>query len=64
MRWRGLYCFLNPLAPCIDGYRRAVLFGQAPQWRYLGLAAISSGLLLSLAYRVFKRLEVGIADVA
>jgi ABC-2 type transport system permease protein/lipopolysaccharide transport system permease protein len=62
--WRGLYCFLNPLAPCIDGYRRAVLFGQAPQWQYLGLGALSSVILLTFAYRVFKRLEVGIADVA
>jgi ABC-2 type transport system permease protein/lipopolysaccharide transport system permease protein len=62
--WRGLYCFLNPLAPCIDGYRRAVLLGQAPQWHYLGLGALSSAILLTVAYRVFKRLEVGIADVA
>jgi ABC-2 type transport system permease protein/lipopolysaccharide transport system permease protein len=62
--WRGLYCFLNPLAPTIDGYRRAVLFGQPPQWHYLGLGALSAFLLLAVAYRVFKRLEVGIADVA
>jgi ABC-2 type transport system permease protein/lipopolysaccharide transport system permease protein len=62
--WRGLYCFLNPLAPCIDGYRRAVLFGQAPQWRYVGLGALSAAILLTFAYRVFKKLEVGIADVA
>jgi ABC-type polysaccharide/polyol phosphate export permease len=62
--WRGLYCFINPLAPCIDGYRRAVLFGQAPQWHYLGLGALSSALLITIAYRVFKKLEVGIADVA
>jgi ABC-2 type transport system permease protein/lipopolysaccharide transport system permease protein len=62
--WRGLYCALNPLAPVIDGYRRVVLFGQAPQWSYVGLGAASSAVLLLVSYHFFKRLEVGIADVA
>jgi ABC-2 type transport system permease protein/lipopolysaccharide transport system permease protein len=62
--WRAVYCLLNPLAPCIDGYRRAILFGQPPQWQYVGLGALSSFVLLAVAYRIFKKLEVGIADVA
>ena len=30
-RFRTLYAVVNPLGPVIDGYRRAVLYGQAPQ---------------------------------
>jgi ABC-type polysaccharide/polyol phosphate export permease len=62
--WRGIYCAINPLAAVIDGYRRVVLFGVQPQWQYVALAAASSTVLLTISYRVFKRLEVGIADVA
>jgi ABC-2 type transport system permease protein/lipopolysaccharide transport system permease protein len=61
---RGLYVTLNPLAAVIDGYRRTVLFGQAPQWRQLGLAATTAFLTLGLGYWMFKKLEAGIADVA
>ncbi len=62
--WRGVYAALNPMAPVIDGYRRAVLYGQAPQWGLLGLGAITSVVMVIVGYRVFKRLETGIADVA
>ncbi len=62
--WRGVYAALNPMAPVIDGYRRAVLYGQAPQWGLLGLGAITSVVMVIIGYRVFKRLETGIADVA
>ncbi len=61
--WRPLYAALNPLAPVIDGYRHAVLYGTAPDWSLLGLAATSSVLLLLVAMRVFSRLETGIADL-
>jgi ABC-2 type transport system permease protein/lipopolysaccharide transport system permease protein len=62
--WRVVYCILNPLAPVIDGYRRTVLYGLPPHWTYTGIAAASSFVLLFVAYRFFKRLEGGIADVA
>lgn len=61
---RPLYAFLNPLGPVIDGYRRTMLLGQAPDGGLLGLAAVSSALLLLGGYVLFKRLETGIADVA
>lgn len=62
--WRWPYCLLNPLGPVIDGFRRTVLYGQAPQWGYLGLAALTSVAVLVVGYLLFKRLEKGFADVA
>lgn len=63
-KWQLAYSILNPLAPVIDGYRRTVLFGQAPQWELLGPAALSAAALLGLGYILFKRLETGFADAA
>jgi len=62
VRW--VYALLNPLGPVIDSYRRTVLYGKPPAWGLLGLAALSSGLILLGGYRLFKRLETGFADVA
>lgn len=58
------YCFANPIAPVIDGFRRAVLYGQQPQWGLVGLGTASSVLVLLAGYWYFKRAEAGIADVA
>lgn len=59
-----LYSALNPLAPVIDGLRRTVLLGTAPDWSALGVGTASAFLVLGLGYRAFKRLEGGIADIA
>jgi ABC-2 type transport system permease protein/lipopolysaccharide transport system permease protein len=59
-----VYSGLNPLAPVIDGLRRTILHGQAPDWVALGIGAGSSTLLLVIAYLMFKRLETGMADIA
>ena len=59
-----VYAAINPLAPVIDGYRRCVLWGEAPQWGPVGVAAVVSFAILLGGYRLFKRLEVGIADAA
>jgi ABC-2 type transport system permease protein/lipopolysaccharide transport system permease protein len=58
------YSALDPLGPVIDGYRRTVLFGQAPDLVPLAIAATSAALMLLGAYAIFKRLESGITDVA
>jgi ABC-2 type transport system permease protein/lipopolysaccharide transport system permease protein len=63
-KFRLLYSMLNPLAPVIDGYRRTILFDQAPNWGLLGPAALVSVVWLVVGYTVFRRLERGFADIA
>ncbi|WP_406299295.1 ABC transporter permease [Embleya sp. NBC_00888] len=62
--WLLPYVILNPLAAVIDGYRRAILYGQQPDWELTGAAAASATVLLFVGYKIFKKLEAGIADVA
>lgn len=62
-RFRLLYCFVNPVAPVIDTYRRVILYGAAPQAAPLLVGAASGLLLFVVAVRTFRRLEVGIADL-
>lgn len=61
---RFLYSTVNPLAPVIEGYRRTILYGKAPEWTTLVAGAASSMVLLLGGYLLFKKLEAGIADVA
>lgn len=61
--YRPVYSVLNPLAPIIDGYRHAVLYGTPPDLSLLGLGAASSVVLLLVSGGVFGRLERGIADL-
>jgi lipopolysaccharide transport system permease protein len=59
---RPLY-MLNPMAPIIDGYRRAFLLGQAPDLPALAVSAAITVALSALALAVFKRAELTFADV-
>jgi ABC-2 type transport system permease protein/lipopolysaccharide transport system permease protein len=63
-QYRGLYSVVNPLAPVIDGYRQAVLYGKAPDLAYTALAAVTSVIVLVSGYMLLKRLEVRFADLA
>jgi ABC-2 type transport system permease protein/lipopolysaccharide transport system permease protein len=58
-----MYAAFNPLAPVIDGFRRCLLYGRAPDWQLVGIAAVSSVVMLVLAWMLFARLEKGMADV-
>ena len=54
---------LNPMAVVIDGFRRVILHGQAPELQSL---VVSTGVVLVLgmvAYRYFKQTEVKFADL-
>lgn len=62
--WWRVYSAVNPLAPVIDGYRRTVLFGQEPRLDLTAIAGTSSLMILVGGYLLFKKLEVGFADVA
>lgn len=59
-----IYAALNPLGPIIEGYRAAVLFGEAPAWDLTAIAAVSAVIWMLVSYPLFKRLETGFADVA
>jgi ABC-type polysaccharide/polyol phosphate export permease len=59
-----LYSFINPLVPVLDGMRSCVLYGQPPNLGSLVAGAASSILVLLAGFKLFKRLETGIADVA
>jgi len=63
--WARLpYCFLNPVAPVIDSFRRTVLLGEMPQWGYLAAGGATALVVLIGGYALFKRLEGSFADVA
>jgi ABC-type polysaccharide/polyol phosphate export permease len=59
-----LYCAINPIAPVIDSYRQTVLYGNMPNWSLLGIGAASSLVFLIGGLKLFRRLELGFADVA
>jgi ABC-type polysaccharide/polyol phosphate export permease len=61
---RPFYAALNPLGPVIEGYRDTILLGQNPDLGLLAIASLSSAALLSIGYTMFRRLEIGFADVA
>jgi ABC-2 type transport system permease protein/lipopolysaccharide transport system permease protein len=63
-RWLPAYAIVNPLGPIIEDFRRTVLYGMAPEWGLLGLAALASVAWLLGGYALFKRLETGFADIA
>jgi ABC-type polysaccharide/polyol phosphate export permease len=61
-KWKTAYIVVNPAAGLIEGFRRTLAAGQAPD---LGLLALSLGGTLVVAwggYLAFKRLEAGFAD--
>lgn len=62
-QWRSLYCALNPMAPIIDSYRRVLLYGQLPEWTYLGLGTASTLVLLVASLTFFSRYERGVVDI-
>lgn len=63
-QWQLPMSVLNPMAPVVDSYRRCLVMGEAPQWGLLGAGALSGLALLVIAVAAFRRLEVGLADVA
>lgn len=58
------YAIANPLGEVINGYRRTVLEGVAPELHLLLPAAGSAVAVLLVGYYLFKRLETRFADVA
>jgi lipopolysaccharide transport system permease protein len=61
-RYRPIYV-LNPMVGIIENFRRALLHGAPPDVGILTISALSSMLLLFLAYVYFKRVEATMADI-
>lgn len=61
-RMRGWY-MLNPLAVVIDGFRKAILHGSAPDMRLLGISLGVAAVCCLAAYTLFKRWEEKFADL-
>lgn len=57
------FYMLNPMAPIISGYRRALLHSVAPDLDSLGIAFFISVIFVILAYAYFKRIEIRLADI-
>jgi lipopolysaccharide transport system permease protein len=62
-RWRELYAFLNPAAGLLDSFRRTLALGELPDPVLLGLSVVSTVVVCTLGYALFKRLEPNFADV-
>ena len=60
----AVYSALNPLAAVIDGLRRTVLLGEAPNWISVVAGGSSALIVLVAGFFLFKRLETGLADLA
>lgn len=61
-RYRGLLQ-LNPLTVPVAQLRAATLYGQWPDWAWLGLYALAAYVLLVLSFAWFWRSKNGFADV-
>jgi ABC-2 type transport system permease protein/lipopolysaccharide transport system permease protein len=57
------YKFLNPLAPIIDGFRRALVYNQWPEWGPFAVGAALSVIALGFSYWWYKRRDGYLADV-
>ena len=60
---RTAYLAVNPMAAVIEGYRRVLVVGTAPDLRMLALSAASAAVVLVASYAYFKHAERSFADV-
>ena len=61
--WLRAVYLLNPMAPVIDGYRRAIILGVHPDLGALALSAAVTVVLAAAGLSIFKRAERTFADV-
>jgi lipopolysaccharide transport system permease protein len=61
--WLHPFYMLNPMAAIIDGYRRALILGVAPDLPALGVSTAVTIVVTSVALSVFTRAERTFADV-
>ena len=61
-KYRMLYA-LNPMVGIIDSYRKVIIQGIAPNWEYLLISFIVTGLASVSFYAIFRKLEMRLADI-
>ena len=61
-RVRPLF-YLNPVTWVVEDLRRVLLWGDGLNWQLWGFQLLVSWVLLGLAFRWFKKLQPGFADV-
>ena len=61
--WLHPFYMLNPMAPIIDGYRRALILGAAPHVVALAGSAVITIIITGVALAVFQRAARTFADV-
>lgn len=54
---------LNPLTVLIEEARKVFLYGQLPDWKFLGVAFLISLIVLQLGFVWFNKTKKGFADV-
>jgi len=57
------FFYLNPVTWVVEDLRRVLLWGEGLNWKVWLLQLIAAWILLGLAYRLFKKLQPGFADV-
>ena len=62
-KWLMPLYMLNPMAPIIDGYRRAIILGIHPDLEALAVSVVVTLTLTVTALAIFKRAERTFADV-
>jgi lipopolysaccharide transport system permease protein len=61
-KWRGLYVVANPAAGILDGFRRTVAEGLAPDPGLFVITVASALTIAGVGYLIFKRMEAEFAD--
>ena len=61
--WLRPFYLLNPMAAIIDGYRRTLILGAAPDLPALGVSVAVTALIVGITLPVFKRAARTFADV-
>ena len=54
---------LNPLVPIISESRKVLIFGNLPDWSWLGIAWLMGLLIASAGFWWFQKTRKGFADV-
>jgi len=58
-----LLFWLNPLAVIVENFRRVVMWGLPPDWLWLGVVTLISGLVMLGGYMWFMKIKRAFADV-